>query len=583
VCSGGVCQPKPPVCGDGYVDPGEQCDDGAANSNTTPNACRKNCQAAHCGDGVVDNGEACDDGNADPNDGCTNQCTIANDSCSGAGFAQSPTAFALPTGYAQASFSDFQGESLCDASYGNAQPTYRVVDINGDAKPDLVVTYACGSIAVPGADPDVSKTKWKVHLNTGTGFAQVGIDWPLPTGYAKATFDDLQGDSYCDESNGYAAPTYRFIDINGDAKPDLVVTYACGSVALPGADPNVGKTKWKVHLNTGTGFAAAGTDWPVPTGYAKGSFVDLNGDSYCDESNGYAQPTYRFLDIDGDAKPDLIVTYACGSVALPGADPNVAKTKWWVHLNTGSGFANVPSDWALPTGYAKGSFDDLTGASNCDPSNGYAQPGYRLADIDGDGKTDMIVPYACDYVALPGADPNVGKTKWWVHFNKGNGFANDPSDWALPTGYAKGFFGDLSGDSYCDAPNGYAVPSYQLADLDGNGKLDMLVMYACGNVGLPGADAKVGKAYWLVHGNTGSGFTNAPSTWCLPTGYAKGRFVKFGSLAYCDAPNGYAKPAYRVTNLVQGSQAEMVVTYACGNDGLPGTDPDVGKTKWNLH
>ena len=71
-------------CGDGVIDTGEQCDDGSTNSNSSPNTCRKNCTLPFCGDGVVDNGshrntgkafnEACDDGNQDDSDGCTTKC-----------------------------------------------------------------------------------------------------------------------------------------------------------------------------------------------------------------------------------------------------------------------------------------------------------------------------------------------------------------------------------------------------------------------------------------------------------------------------------------------------------------------------
>ncbi len=53
-----------PVCGDGIVDSGEQCDDGTANSDSTPDACRTDCHLAFCGDGVADIGEDCDDGGA---------------------------------------------------------------------------------------------------------------------------------------------------------------------------------------------------------------------------------------------------------------------------------------------------------------------------------------------------------------------------------------------------------------------------------------------------------------------------------------------------------------------------------------
>jgi len=65
-------------CGDDFVDGGEQCDDGANNSDTAPNACRTDCTRAGCGDGVVDAGEQCDDGagnsDTEPN-ACRIDCT----------------------------------------------------------------------------------------------------------------------------------------------------------------------------------------------------------------------------------------------------------------------------------------------------------------------------------------------------------------------------------------------------------------------------------------------------------------------------------------------------------------------------
>jgi cysteine-rich repeat protein len=64
------------VCGDGELDPGEACDDGAANSDTNADACRLDCSAPACGDGVVDTGEQCDDGNFDSGDGCSGECVL---------------------------------------------------------------------------------------------------------------------------------------------------------------------------------------------------------------------------------------------------------------------------------------------------------------------------------------------------------------------------------------------------------------------------------------------------------------------------------------------------------------------------
>jgi cysteine-rich repeat protein len=112
-CAGGICLNE---CGNGIVEPaaGEQCDDGPANNDTTPGACRTNCTVAACGDGVTDTGEQCDsggetavcdadcttascgdgvvnttageecdDGNTTDGDGCQADCTLAPVTCPG--------------------------------------------------------------------------------------------------------------------------------------------------------------------------------------------------------------------------------------------------------------------------------------------------------------------------------------------------------------------------------------------------------------------------------------------------------------------------------------------------------------------
>ncbi len=45
---------KVETCGNGTYDYGEECDNGAKNSDTEPGACRKNCMLPKCNDGVVD-------------------------------------------------------------------------------------------------------------------------------------------------------------------------------------------------------------------------------------------------------------------------------------------------------------------------------------------------------------------------------------------------------------------------------------------------------------------------------------------------------------------------------------------------
>ena len=75
-CNGTQCVSM--SCGNGEIDPGEECDNAIANNDelTGASVCRTNCRRPYCGDGVIDEGEACDDGvDGDRLDGCSDFCT----------------------------------------------------------------------------------------------------------------------------------------------------------------------------------------------------------------------------------------------------------------------------------------------------------------------------------------------------------------------------------------------------------------------------------------------------------------------------------------------------------------------------
>jgi hypothetical protein len=76
-CYAGFCRVR---CGNGMVEEGEQCDDGAANSSQVRDACREDCTLPRCGDGVIDSGEECDDAESNDNvtpDACRVDCLSA--------------------------------------------------------------------------------------------------------------------------------------------------------------------------------------------------------------------------------------------------------------------------------------------------------------------------------------------------------------------------------------------------------------------------------------------------------------------------------------------------------------------------
>jgi cysteine-rich repeat protein len=66
---GGVA---PVSCGDGHLDPDEECDD---HNTASCDGCSSTCRIEACGNDRVDCGEACDDGNTVSGDGCHGDCT----------------------------------------------------------------------------------------------------------------------------------------------------------------------------------------------------------------------------------------------------------------------------------------------------------------------------------------------------------------------------------------------------------------------------------------------------------------------------------------------------------------------------
>jgi cysteine-rich repeat protein len=66
------CPVPPPRCGNGLLQPGEQCDDG---NTTGGDGCSAIC-AGECGNHAIDPGEGCDDGNTFDGDGCSSICQI---------------------------------------------------------------------------------------------------------------------------------------------------------------------------------------------------------------------------------------------------------------------------------------------------------------------------------------------------------------------------------------------------------------------------------------------------------------------------------------------------------------------------
>lgn len=78
-CLNGFCggEPSDALCGNGWLDPGEDCDEGEQNADN--GTCRLDCTPETCGDGVQGPSEACDDGELNGDQAaCKTNCTLAS-------------------------------------------------------------------------------------------------------------------------------------------------------------------------------------------------------------------------------------------------------------------------------------------------------------------------------------------------------------------------------------------------------------------------------------------------------------------------------------------------------------------------
>lgn len=65
--------PTEAICGDRFLDPEEECDDGNIGIG---DGCDRHCRAEQCGNGRVEDSEECDDANITNGDGCDANCTV---------------------------------------------------------------------------------------------------------------------------------------------------------------------------------------------------------------------------------------------------------------------------------------------------------------------------------------------------------------------------------------------------------------------------------------------------------------------------------------------------------------------------
>jgi len=293
----------------------------------------------------------------------------------------------------------FQSQLTFSTGGVNSSPSSEAVaDLNGDGKPDLVVT---------NSNPNGTVS---VLLGNGDGTFQ------SPTAFTTGSYPW----------------SVAIADVNGDGKPDLVVankgsnnvsvllgngngtfqqqkTFAAGSAPYSVAVANLGNGEPDLVVANNGGNSVS-----VLLGNGNGTFQ--NQTTFATGSHPHA---VAVVDVNGDGKPDLVVANA-GS-----PPPGVVGKSVSVLLGNGNG-----------------TFQNQTTFGT-----GYAPYSVAVADLNGDGKPDLVVA---------------------------NNFSNTVS---VLLANGNGTF-----QNQTNFPTGMYPHSVAVADLNGDGKPDLVVTNAIGPV-----------------------------------------------------------------------------------------------------
>lgn len=189
-------------------------------------------------------------------------------------------------------------------SQGAFHLTPRVrADLDGDGLEDFL-GYSTSPLA-GWSDAEVSSWSespfaW-VNLRGTTEAAVLG-EWTHPEGFRQ---DFLGSGNDPPPAHGYAIRGATVLDMNGDARPDLVWV---DGVSQRGPEDVFRPAMWKVAFNLGVaggnGSFGAPVDWPAPVsavGYAKST-----SSARCAEEASWRE-LIELVDLGGDGLPDLII------------------------------------------------------------------------------------------------------------------------------------------------------------------------------------------------------------------------------------------------------------------------------------
>jgi hypothetical protein len=432
----------------------------------------------------------------------------------GSGFSATATNWPVPVG----GLYNTSGNWGFNAVYGNASTnsivnnqSWATMDLNGDNKPDLIVTAQNDASGYDKVFSPANNPYWKVYLNTGTGFSTTATNWPVPAGglYTNAGnwgFNNISGSASVNSI--IQNQTWSTMDMNGDNKPDLIVAAENDASGYEKVFSPANNPYWIVYLNTGTGFSATPTTWRVPTGgYYSGAgnwgFNATFGNA--SSSSTLNNQSWSTMDIDGDKKPDLIITAQNDASGYEKVFSPTNNPYWKVYLNNGTSFSTSATNWMIPVGgyySSAGNWGYNNTSSDASSSSTLNNQTWSTMDIDGDGMADLVVSAQNDASGYEKVFSPTINPYWKAYLNTGTRFSATVTNWAVPVG---GLYNSTGNWGY-NATFGLASSnstnnnqSWSTTDLDGDKKPDLIVTAQNDASGYEKVFSPTNNPYWKVY------------------------------------------------------------------------------------
>ena len=376
------------------------------------------------------------------------------------------------------------GSAQSYVSGGNNTAAIAVADLNGDGGMDLVLANQClsqgscmvGSVSVLLGNGDGTFQAAQNYLSDGVFAYAAGVgDWNGDGKLDLAVVDQCQSSENCSgsftlllgngdgtfqvppnyASGGYDADSVIAADLNRDGKLDLVVSSLCQSANC-------------AHGNNGT--------VSVLLGNGDGTFQQAH--DYA--SGGFGASSVAIGDFNGDGNPDVVVANQCST--------SDCKSGGNVSVLLGKG-------------------DGTLGTAISYSSGAYVALSVAVADFNKDGKLDLVVANQCQNsgckngavaVLLGNGDgtfesaQSYGSAGYFTNFVAVGDFNGDGNpdlavtsqcqDGSCSNGGVSVLLGNADGtfqaaQSYNSG--GSEADSVSVADVNGDGKLDLLASNLC--------------------------------------------------------------------------------------------------------